>query len=320
MKSRFVPAVPFDFVDLRLFVNVAESSSLTRAASSSALSLPAASARIKNLEAALGLQLLYRTKRGVSLTPAGDGFLHHARLMLAQVQHLGADLQQYGQGVRGHVRICANTTATAEFLPSTLGTFLADHALVSVDLRELSSVEVVRAVHEGKTDIGIVAGHVSTSGLETRPYFSDRLILAVPSGHELAQRDAVQFRDAVSFDFIGLGPGSAMQSFINRIGREQGWELRTRIHVGSYDAMCRMIEAGVGIGLLAESAARRHAHTGAVRLLGLDDSWAIQPLKVCMREFEALPGLARELVLRLVQAARPDSEAASHLLTGLPAS
>ncbi len=310
MQRPLSPSVPFDFVDLRLFANVADSASLTRAASASALSLPAASARIKNLEAALGVQLLYRTKRGVSLTPAGDGFLHHARLMLSQVQHLGADLQQYGQGVRGHVRICANTTATAEFLPSTLGAFLADHALVSVDLRELSSVDVVRAVHEGKTDIGIVAGHVSTSGLETRPYFSDRLMLAVPAGHPLAGRRAVAFRDAVSFEFVGLGAGSAMQNFINRIGRAQGWELRTRIHVGSYDAMCRMIEAGVGIGLVAESSARRHARAGMVEVLGLEDDWAIQPLTVCMREFDALTGLARELVLRLVEAAR----------AGLPAS
>ncbi|MES2480561.1 MAG: LysR substrate-binding domain-containing protein [Pseudomonadota bacterium] len=307
MPSKLAPIsapVHFDFVDLRLFVNVAESTSLTRGAASSALSLAAASTRIKNLEVAVGVQLLYRTKRGVSPTPAGDALLQHARQILSQVRHLGADLQQFSRGVKGHVRIFANTTAVAEFLPRTLGEFLAEHPPVDIDLREYPSAEIVRAVHEGKTDIGIVAGHVGTSGLETLPYFRDRLMLAVPKGHALAKRRSVSFSEAITFDFVGLGASSAMHSFITRIALERGWELRLRIHVGSYDAMCRMIASGVGIGLLAESAARRHAHSTGIRALHLVDDWAIQPLKICVRDLQALPGLARELVQRLVASAR----------------
>ena len=303
--------VHFDFVDLRLFVNVAESTSLTSGASSSALSLAAASTRIKNLEAAVGVQLLYRTKRGVSLTPAGDALLQHARQILSQVRHLSADLQQCSKGGKGQVRIFANTTAVAEFLPRTLGEFLAEHPPVDIDLREYPSAEIVRAVREGKTDIGIVAGHVGTAGLETLPYFRDRLVLAVPNGHALAMRRSVSFIEAIPFDFVGLGAGSAMHSFITRIARERGWELRLRIHVGSYDAMCRMIASGVGIGLLAESAARRHAHSTGIRPLHLVDGWAIQPLKICVRDLQALPGLARELVQRLVANAREFEDAAT---------
>ena len=296
--------VYFDFVDLRLFVNVAQSASLTNGASSSALSLAAASTRIKNLESALGAQLLYRTKRGVSLTPAGDTLLQHARLILSQVQHLGAELQQFSKGVKGHVRIFANTTAVAEFLPQALGAFLAEHPAVDIDLREFSSSEIVQAVHEGKTDIGIVAGHVSTTGLQTLPYYDDRLMLAVPRGHPLADRGRVAFTEALPYDFIGLGPGSAMHSFISRIARDRGWNLRLRIHVGNYDAMCRMIESGVGIGLVAESSASRHARTSSISVLGLVDDWSLQPLKICVRELDSLPGLARELVHRLVEQAR----------------
>jgi DNA-binding transcriptional LysR family regulator len=299
----FSTPIHFDFVDLRLFVNVAESSSLTNGARASALSLAAASTRIKNLERALGAPLLYRTKRGVSVTPAGDTLLHHARLMLSQVQHLGAELQEYAKGIKGHVRIFANTTAVSEFLPRALAAFLADHPPVNIDLREHSSLDIVRAVHEGKTDIGIVAGHVSTAGLETLPYFEDHLLLAVPRGHPLANRRRVRFADAIAYDFVGLGPESAMHSFISRIGDEQGWALKIRIHVGSYDAMCRMIESGVGIGLLAESAARRHARTTDIRVLKLADDWSIQPLKICVRNLRDMPALARQLVLSLVESA-----------------
>ena len=253
--------VYFDFVDLRLFVNVAQSASLTNGASSSALSLAAASTRIKNLESALGAQLLYRTQRGVSLTPAGDTLLQHARLILSQVQHLGAELQQFSKGVKGHVRIFANTTAVAEFLPQVLGEFLAEHPAVDIDLREFSSAEIVQAVHEGKTDIGIVAGHVST-GLQTLPYYDDRLVLAAPRGHPLAGRGRVPFTEALPYDFIGLGPGSAMHSFISRIARDRGWNLRLRIHVGSYDAMCRMIASGVGRRASASACSRSRRPAG----------------------------------------------------------
>lgn len=305
-------AVPvhFDFVDLRLFVNVAESNSLTNGARSSALSLAAASTRIKNLESALGAQLLYRTKRGVSVTPAGDTLLHHARQMLSQVQHLCAELHEYAKGAKGHVRIFANTTAVSEFLPCALGAFLADHLPVNIDLREYPSPDIVMAVREGKTDIGIVAGHVSTAGLETLPYFEDQLVLGVSRGHPLAQRRRVPFVDAIPYEFVGLGPASAMHSFISRIAVDQGWELKIRIHVGNYDAMCRMIESGVGIGLLAESAARRHARSTDIRVLKLTDDWAIQPLKICARDFRSLQGLARQLVEVLVESARMPSAVA----------
>lgn len=296
--------VHFDFVDLRLFVNVAESSSLTTGASSSALSLAAASTRIKNLEQALGTQLLYRTKRGVSLTPSGETLLQYARLLLSQAQRLGADLQKFSKGARGHVRIFANTTAVSEFLPQALAQFLAAYPGVDIDLREYPSAEIVRAVFEGKTEIGIVAGHVSTAGLEALPYLDDRMTLVVPPGHPLALRRQVSFVEALPYEFVGMSVGGAMHSFIAGIGREHGWSLRLRIHVGNYDAMCRLIESGVGIGIVAESAARRHARTADIRVLQLVDPWALQPLKLCVRSVDALPGLARELLQVLVDQAR----------------
>lgn len=302
--SPTVVPVHFDFVDLRLFVNVAETSNLTTGASASALSLAAASTRIKNLEQALGTQLLYRTKRGVSLTPAGEELLQYARLLLSQVQRLGQDMQKFSQGAKGHVRIFANTTAVAEFLPRALGRFLANHPGVDVDLREHSSGEIVRAVIEDKADIGIVAGHVSTEGLETLPYFRDRMMLVVPAEHALAARREVSFEEALPYEFVGMNAGGAMHSFIAGIAREHGWRLRLRIHVGNYDAMCRLIESGVGIGVVAESAARRHARITDIRVLKLVDDWAMQPLKICVRSIGSMPALARELVEVLVEQAR----------------
>jgi DNA-binding transcriptional LysR family regulator len=136
--------------------------------------LPAASTRVKNLEESIGTKLLYRTSQGVTLTPPGQAFVHHARLVLGQIEHLRGDLQRIAKGIKGHVRVFANTTALGEFLPPVLRDYLRSHPDVNIDLRERLSHDIVRAVTEGQTDIGIVAGAVRTENLETLPYRQDR--------------------------------------------------------------------------------------------------------------------------------------------------
>jgi DNA-binding transcriptional LysR family regulator len=93
-------------------------------------------------------KLLQRSNRGVTLTPAGSAFLHHGRLMLLHAQQLQDDLREHAKGIRGHVRVQANTSAVSEFLPRVLGSFLAGHPEVSVDLVEQHSPAIVRAVTE----------------------------------------------------------------------------------------------------------------------------------------------------------------------------
>src|SRR5690554_6716329 len=115
----------FDLTDLRLFVLTADEGNMTRAALRQHLSLAAASARIKSLEAQAGLSLFYREARGMRLTPPGEAFPYHARGVLRQADQLRADLQEYGGGLRGHLRVFANTTAVTDFLPEILPGFLA---------------------------------------------------------------------------------------------------------------------------------------------------------------------------------------------------
>lgn len=171
----------FDLVDLRLIVRVADTGNLTRSADASHISLPAASARIRKMEDDVGAKLLYRSPQGVTLTPAGQALVHHARLMLAQMEHLHGDLQEYGKGVKGHLRLFANTTASSEFLPPVLRTFLGSHPGINIDFRELPSQDIVRAVVEGQTDLGIVAAPVHAGGPHTIGYRRDRLVVVVPA-------------------------------------------------------------------------------------------------------------------------------------------
>ena len=289
-------AIHFDLVDLRLFVYIAEENSLTRAAVRAHMSVPAASMRMKNIEQSINTKLLNRESHGITLRPAGEVFLHHARQVLGQLENLSGDLQAFAQGVKGHVRIQANTTAITEFLPSVLQAFLIAHPEVNVDLRERPSSAIVRAVIDGAADIGIVADTVHTAELHVTPYRNDRLVLAVAANHPLACKKAVIFADTLEHDYIVLHEGSAIYSFLNRAADELHVPLKIRIQVGSFEAVCRMIEANVGIGILPESAAKRYARNLAIRLIPLRDSWAARDLVICVRDLQSLPVFAQHLL------------------------
>ena len=296
--------LPFDLVDLRLMVRIAEADSLTKGADAAHMSAPAASTRIKNMEESLGVKLLHRSSQGVTLTSPGQAFVHHARLVLGQLEHLRADLREYARGLRGHLRVHANTTALGEFLPPVLRRYLLAHPDVNVDLQERLSHDIVRAVSEGQTDIGIVAGLVRTENLQVLPYRRDRLVLVVPRGHARAGATAISFADTLDCDHIGLHESSAIRAFLQQICDGLGRPMQQRIQVSNFEAACRMVEASVGVAILPESAARRHAQTMAIVIVPLADAWAERALQIVVRSLEALPAYARELVDLLVEDAQ----------------
>ena len=232
----------FDLTDLQLIVNIGDASSLTRGAEKSHLSLPAASNRVKNLEEHFGTRLFHRNSQGVTLTPSGDAFLRHARLVLRQIEHLRGDIHEYARGIKGQVRMMANTTAMTEFMPGVLSRYLAAHPDVTVELRERLSYLIVKAVSEGSADIGIVAGRPAASDLEFLPYQEDRLVLVTPENHPLGVLDEVSFADTMSYEYVGLSEWSAIHAFLIQAANSIGHPFRFRVEVSNFETVCRMIE------------------------------------------------------------------------------
>lgn len=310
----------FDLADLRLFIHIAESPSLTQGARRAFLSPAAASARIKALEGQLGSRLLYRDSRGVELTPAGERLLQHARLIMRQVDYLKSEFASNGTETAGHIRIYANTTAVTEFLPEVLARFLAERPAVTVDLQEKLSRDIVRGVLDGAADLGIIAGPVEATGLQVLHFSTDHLVLAVPLGHPLASEQRVTLRQTLAYQHIGLHDGSTLLSFLRDHVERLGETLSLRIQMSSFEAICRMVEAGVGIGIIPESAARRHSRTMQLATVELDEPWAMRERSILVRELEALPGSVRALIatLRPDVALLPVSENTDNLITEQP--
>lgn len=286
----------FDLTDLKLFCEVTDAGSITRGAERCALALAAASTRIRNMEDALGASLLERSRQGVTPTPAGRTLLKHARTILSQTARLREDLGAYAGGLSGEVRLLANTNALTEFLPEALSRFLADHPHVSINLEERLSDEIVGLVAEGVGDVGIVAGTVDMGSLETFPFRSDRFVVVTSAIHPLAQRQSMTFADVLGCDLVGLDRASSLQRFLSAKAAREGRPLRLRVQLRSFDAVCRLVECGVGVGIVPETTARRAARTMALGIVDLTDEWARRELTICVRGLDQLAPYARELV------------------------
>lgn len=278
-----------DLTDLRLFVAVSDTRSITHGAERSALALASASARIKGMEALLGVELLERQRRGVKLTAAGESLLDHARVVLQQVAAMRGELTAYARGLKARIHLLANTSGATEHLPKALASFLAKHPALSVDVEELESSEIATALASGAADIGIAVEAVLPESLDRFPFCDDRLVLVTPLDDDIAPRRQVGFRDVAERDFVGLTEDSALQRHIATHAAKLGARLRMRARLKSFDAICQMVEAGVGIAVIPEVAARRYGRSMRTRTVRISDSWASRKLAICMRDRASLP-------------------------------
>ncbi|QKV65937.1 LysR family transcriptional regulator [Pseudomonas sp. 43A] len=284
-----------DLITLQLFVAVHEEGTLTRAASREAIAVSAASKRLMELEEALGISLFVRQAKGMTLTPAGETLLHHARQMLFNVEKMGLELGEHSHGVRGYVRMLANLSAIIQFLPEDLRDFSAQHPQVKTDLEERPSAGVIQGVFDGVADLGICSSDSDTKGLHSVLYRQDKLVVVMLPEHPLAARQLVAFGETLDSDYVGLHAASSINMRTHAAARQAGKVLRIRIHVPGFDAVCRMVQANMGIGILPQRAYELFGQALGLRAVSLTDDWSDRALIVVVRDEAGLSPVSRLL-------------------------
>ena len=296
----------FDFRDLEQFVAAAETGSIARGAERCHTVASAVSKRLSDLEASFGTTLLVRGAKGVELTPAGHAFLVRARGIIHQAQLLDDELRRHASGARGHVRLFANISAIVEFLPGALAAFLAKHPDIHIHLEEHVSSAVAAGVADNLADFGILGPQTSVDGLTMTPFRSDELAVILQPEHALAGRGELAFADILDLPLVGLHANSSLQNLLVRAAADQGKSLNVRIRVTSFDAVCAMVAAGLGISIVPRAAAA--AYTAQLRLVALPlaESWARRQLLICTRTHQPLATAAQQLLDHLLAQAAPD--------------
>lgn len=289
----------YDLTDMKVFLAIAEEENVSRGAERCHLAASSASLRMKNLEETLGVTLLTRQARGVTLTPAGRVFREHAGRCLAQLEQMHADLRPYSLGMTGHVTVFANNNAISTYLPDDLARFFTDYPNVRITLEERTSHEIVTAVVAGRAEVGVVALETEHPALEFLPYRKDQLVLLTPTQHPLAAQSSISFRHCLGHPFISLQSGAALHTFLMNHAAALGGRLDVRVQVSGYRAIARLVASGAGVGIVPRTAIEP-TDQGQLSVIELEEPWSQRDLRVCFPRHPTDKNIFRDKLVEIL--------------------
>jgi len=287
-----------DLTTLRYLVAVCDLQNIARAAEQELIAPSAISKRIAALEATLGVPLLLRTRRGVSQTPACEALLERARTILFETSLIESEMNAFGGGLQGQVRLLASPSAIAEQLLDDVASFMRmpGNNGIKVNIEEYTTREIPRILRNGSNGIGICWNSTDLRGIQQRPYRTDDLMLAVPAQHALAQRKTLRFEQTLDYEHVGLQPTSTVQMALQRAAARVGRMINYRVVVSNFDAAFRVVAADLAISVIPAQVSSPHVESGLVKLIPLSDSWAQRRFVLCYRKVEDLQAAGIRLV------------------------
>ncbi|QSE86664.1 LysR substrate-binding domain-containing protein [Rhodococcus koreensis] len=287
---------------LALFVQAAELQSLTKAAEASNIGLAGASRRIMLLEARLKTSLFDRTPRGMTLTPAGKWLLPQARSVLTQMHEMQLTLKDFSAGRQAVLRLLVDSSMMLEHFPEDLATFSKANADAELIVEECRSEKITRALRESGADLGIVVEGIPTSGLDAFVYDADRLAILAPAGHPVATKVDASFENLLDHDLVTLENGSSITRLLSERASLAGREFEPKVQVRSFEAICRMVQADLGVGILPLKVATLLATDIGAVVRPLHDNWAERKMFVCVKNERAANPLLSKLLKQLSSA------------------
>jgi len=286
----------YELTDLKLFLEIAQARNLSAGAAAAHITASSASYRLKNFEQALGTAMFVRNPRGMELTPAGAAVLAHVRELLEGVERMHGEVGRFASGLQGHVRVFANSSSLNGFATDCIGRFLVLNPDVDADIEERQSETIPAAVLAREADIGIFAGQTQVEGLQIHRYALDRLVIVAPPDHSLADRSVLRLGEALDFNFVCMNRDSSNFLFLRDTAQKIGKPLRARLHAHSFEAILSLVIQGVGIALVPRSVVGTRHAPDRLRIIALEEPWALRELKLAVRDEARLPVFAQALM------------------------
>ena len=296
MTERLLNLNRFDLISLRLFVSVVDLGSLTHGAKEFGISLAAASKRMSELETHVGQALLVRGKKGVVPSAAGEAMYRHSVELVGRLAQLSQAMADFHLGTHGHLRIWANPSAFANFLPHMMSLMSKHHPLIRMELEDVLSHEAVRTVVSGGAELGVIAENTPSEGLQTLLCEEDELVLIAPKGHPLGMAQPLQLQDILRYELVGMNMSTSLMRQINGQASLSGQSARLRVQVRGFDTMCKMVAAGVGVAILPHLSALPLAPALGLTIQRIEGEWVRRRLYLAMRDRKQLSMAAQAFV------------------------
>ena len=277
---------------LRYFVAVAEELHFGRAAEKLHISQPPLSMQIRALEDELGVVLLNRTQRHVSLTQAGNAMLHEARQILSQVEQAVQTTRRAGRGEIGELAIGFISIADYNVLPVILREFRHAYPLVNLALKESTTDAQIDDLINGRIDVGLLLPPINEPALESVAVLREPLIAALPQQHPLARKPgAIALAGLADAPFILFprhrAPG--LYDDVLSFCRGAGFSPRIGQEAIQMQTIISLVSAGLGVALIPESL-RNLQRTGVV-YKSLKETSPLTEIHLAWRRGDPLPAL-----------------------------
>lgn len=248
----------------KVFCDLAESGSFSKAAALNAITQSAVSQQIRALETRFRVTLVERGRRHFALTPEGAVFLQASREILQVHDNLDARLHQLRDVVEGQIKVASIYSIGFHDLPPLLQKFRDQFPNVQVQVSYRRSNQVYAMVTEGEADVGLVAYPAKRNGLQVEIFAEDQMILIVPPKHRLASRRRVTAAMFADEDFISFEPDMPTRKAIDRHLRELGVVIQHKMEFDNIETVKRAVEIEGGVSIVPRNTVRQEIEAGAL--------------------------------------------------------
>jgi DNA-binding transcriptional LysR family regulator len=283
-----------DTLGVQAFIAVAEHGAFHRAAQSLHITQTALSRRIQNLEAFLGIRLVERTTRSVSLTSIGHSFLPQARRSLTDLAMALVEIRETGKSLRGDVTIACVPTVGVHYLPRIVQQYAARHPDNRIRILDHASSDVVAAVLRREAEFGISMQGSHEPGLTSIPLLKDRFVLVCRDDHALSGRTRLSWRQLEPHALILAGAESGNRPLLDLSLEKQEVTLRSFYEVQRSSTAVGMVAEGCGAAVVPELAVQKGAYP-RIRVIPLVDPVISRTLVLLSRTMAQLTPAAQAL-------------------------
>jgi len=283
----------------RVFSNLAETSSFSKAAQMNGITQSAVSQQVRSLEKRFRVKLIERGRKNFSLTPEGRAFLQASHQVMSIIEDLEGRIHNLQNLVAGELCISTIFSIGLHELPQYLKIFRQVHPPLDVRVEYRRPSEVYLSVLDGRADIGLVAYPSPRRGLKAMTFWSDRLVLICSPSHPLASRRKIPLSALQDEKFIAFEPDLPTRREVDRKLRSEGVKVKLVLEFDNIETVKRAVEIENGVSIVPEAAVRDKVEAGVLAAVELSDPSLRRPLGALIRRSARISPALREFLALL---------------------
>jgi len=281
---------------LKVFCDLVESRSFSRAAVRNSITQSAVSQQVKNLEVRFKTQLLRRDGKSVSPTPAGRLFYERSRTILESFEQMQLEIKSIGQDMVGSVRVATIYSIGLHEISVVVKSFLKQYPKVNLRVEYSKGPRVYEDCLRGVIDLGMVTYPEPRKGIRVIPLPSDQLILICAPDHPLAKRRQIDIRQLNGENYIAFEKGLPSQRALDQIFHESDIEIRTVMEFDNIETIKRGVEIGAGVSIVPLLSVQKEVQTGLLAQVGFTNKSYYRPLGIIVRTKAPISPAARKFI------------------------